>query len=251
MKKLLIALAFFPLLLNAQSLIGGKNIFKTNLTSYAFGCPNLTYERHIAPHLTLSVGVNDMPKRGLPFQNTVQNLFSSSYIDYAHTQVSNLSITPELRFYVLGGMRGFYIAPYVRFSTLDMDVPLHYSTEVNGNIVTKDATFTGKITSTSGGLLLGTQHQLFKKVVIDIWILGGHYGSCSGNLLATYTPQDPNNAMVTALEKQTLQTAINSLDPSPFKVSGTVSKTAPSADIKVSGPWVGIRALGINVGIRF
>ena len=251
MKKLLLVFALFPLFINAQSLIGGNNIFKTNLTSYALGCPNLTYERHIAPHLSLSVGFNDMPKRGLPFQNTIENLFSSSYIDYANTQVSSFSITPELRFYVLGGMRGFYIAPYARFSTLNLDVPLHYSTEVNGNIITKDANFSGKITSTSGGLLLGTQHQLFKKIVIDIWILGGHYGSCNGNLLATYTQQDPNNPVVTALEKQTLQTAINSLDSSPFKVSGKVRADAPKADITVSGPWVGIRALGINVGIRF
>jgi hypothetical protein len=251
MKRYILCLLFLPLLSRSQSLIGGNNIIKANLTAYALGNFGLTYERHIAPHLTLSLGINKMPNRSLPFMNEIKDKFSSSYINYENSSVSNLSITPELRFYILGGMRGFYLAPYARYTSMNLHVPLHYSTIINGNTVKEDATFSGTITSTSGGLMIGTQHQLFKKVVIDIWIVGAHYGSCSGDLNATYKPTNPNNSTITSEEKSTLQSAINSINPSPFNVSGKVNPTAPTAEIKVSGPWAGIRALGINVGIRF
>jgi hypothetical protein len=186
----------------------------------------------------------------LPFQSQIENAFASSVLDYGNVTVSNLSITPEARFYILGGMRGFYIAPYARFATMDLNVPIRYSNSSSGSL-NKEADFVGKITSTSGGVMIGTQHQLFKKIVIDIWIIGGHYGSSHGDINATYTPTDPNNPLVTHYEKQSIQNGINSINPAPFKVSGTVSQTTPTAHITVDGPWAGIRALGINVGVRF
>ncbi len=252
MKKSIAILLFLPLLSSAQSLIGGNNIIKANLTAYALGNFGLTYERHIAPHLTLSLGVSKMPSRNLPFKNEIQNLSISSYIDYENTTVGNLTITPELRFYILGGMRGFYLAPYARYSSMNLYVPLKYSNS-SSNTLNRKADFKGSITSMSGGLMIGTQHQLFKKVVIDIWIIGAHYGSAHGDINATYTPTDKNhpNSQVSQTERSSIQEGINSIQPSPFKVSGTVSQTTPTAKIIVDGPWAGIRALGINVGIRF
>ncbi len=256
MKKSLLALALVPLFLNAQSLIGGSNIVKVNLSSLALGSYSVSYERKILPHITASLNINDMPKRGLPFQNTVEQYASSSFIDYGNTQVGNFSITPELRLYVIGAGHGFYIAPYARFTNMDLNVPLNYSykSPVNGSTVNKNMDLSGNIKATSGGLMIGTQHQLFKKVVIDIWILGGHYGSCNGNLTAPYTPTDNNpNSKTSQNEQAGILSALNTIKPSPFKVTPTVSQTATSASatLNVSGPWVGVRALGINIGIRF
>jgi len=255
MKKSLLAIALVPLFLNAQSLIGGSNIVKVNLSSLALGSYSVSYERKILPHITASLNINDMPKRGLPFQNTVENYASSSFIDYGNTQVGNFSITPELRLYVIGAGHGFYVAPYARFSNMDLNVPLKYSYQSqNGATINKSVDLSGNIKATSGGLMIGTQHQLFKKVVIDIWILGGHYGSCNGNLTAPYTPTDNNpNSPTSVNERAGIQAALNTINPSPFKVNGTVSQTSTSATaaLNVSGPWVGVRALGINVGIRF
>ena len=244
MKKSLLVFALVPLFLNAQSLIGGSNIVKVNLSSLALGSYSVSYERKILPHITLSLNVNDMPKRGLPFQNTIEQYASSSYIDYGNSQVSNFSITPELRLYVLRTGHGFYFAPYARFSNMDLNVPLKYQTTPTQTLT---ADFSGKVKAISGGLMIGTQHQLFKKVVIDIWILGGHYGSCSGTLTAPYK----QSSIDPTLANTTLNTAIKSINPSPFKVSGAVYSTNSTAAINVSGPWVGVRALGINLGIRF
>ena len=255
MKKIIAGLLFLPLLSSAQSLIGGNNIIKANLSAYALGNFGITYERHIAPHLTASIGINKMPSRNLPFKNIIQNNFTSSFIDYGNTTVSNLSITPELRFYILGGMRGFYLAPYFRYTAMDVNVPLKYSSTTTGvSNLDKKTTLEGTITSTSGGLMIGTQHQLFKKVVIDIWIIGAHYGSASGDLNGAYTSSssDPNSS-IAKTERSSIEEGINSLNPPLVTLTGKVTQQGNkgNADIKVSGPWAGIRALGINVGIRF
>ena len=252
MKKLLSILAFLPLCLQAQELIGGNNIIKANLSSLLLRNYYVTYERHIAPHLSLSLGVRMMPNGNLPFQSQIENMVTDPSITISRCSVSNFAITPELRFYLRGGMRGFYIAPYGRYSSFNLFVPVHYKTYPTGNpndVVTKDADFSGKVTAFSGGVMIGVQHQLFKKIVLDIWIVGGHYGKSTGNLLATYTQSaDP---LVRPYEKQTLQSAIDNINASPFKVSGTVSPDTPTATITTDGPWVGLRALGINLGFRF
>ncbi len=255
MKKLFTILLLIPILSQSQSLIGGNNIIKANLTAYALGNFGLTYERHIAPHLTLSLGINKMPSRGLPFKTAIQNNFSSSVIDYENTTVSNLSITPELRFYILGGMRGLYLAPYLRYTSMDVNIPIKYSNKALGFVdLNQKTTFSGSITSMSGGLMIGTQHQLFKKVVIDIWIVGGHYGSASGELNGAYKATDSNpNSNVSVIERSTIKSGIESLNPPLVTLTPTVTQQGNqgNAQIKVSGPWAGIRALGVNVGIRF
>ena len=250
MKKYLLVFALFPLFSNAQSLIGGSNIVKVNLSSLAFGAYTVTYERKILPHITASLGISDMPKRGVPFQNEIENLANSSVIEYNNCQVSNFTITPELRIYLIGAGHGIYLAPYGRYTSMNLYVPIDYQVVTPLKTYDEKASFSGPVKAMSGGLMIGTQFQILKKVVLDIWIVGAHYGSSNGDITATYTPVDPNNPN-NPTEKKAIQDALNTIDPSPFKVSGTVSKTAPTADINVSGPWVGVRALGINVGIRF
>ena len=93
--------------------------------------------------------------------------------------------------------------------------------------------------------MIGVQHQVFKILVLDIWIIGGHYGSCSGTLDATNInpPMDAN-------ERANLDQELSTIDAKPFKVSGhTTSST--SATVTVSGPWAGVRILGLTAGYRF
>ena len=58
---------------------------------------------------------------------------------------------------------------------------------------------------------------------------------------------------VSVIERSTIKSGIESLNPPLVTLTPTVTQQGNqgNAQIKVSGPWAGIRALGVNVGIRF
>jgi hypothetical protein len=243
MKKLLLAVILFPLFSQAQ-LFGGKNIIKTNLSSIVLKNYSFTYERCIYKNLSISLNYRFMPKGNIPFQSTVSNLFKDSKFDFNKFQIGDNAFTPEVRLYSHKNMRGFYVAGYARFASFDFGLPLNYSyTDISGNH-NSTALFNGKVTSTSGGIMIGVQHTIFKKLTLDIWIIGAHFGSCNGNMLATF------DHTLTTQEKQGLQNQINSIKTDPFKISGTVNNDN-TATLVASGPWVGVRGLGLNLGFRF
>jgi len=241
MKKIIFFLFLLPLFAHAQ--LGKNNIIKTNLSGYVFNNYYFTYERKIVKHLSLSLSYRTMPKGIIPFESQVSKMFKNSNFDFTQFQIGNTAITPEVRIYSHKNMTGFYIAGYARFATFDITAPVNY-TYTNGAVQqSSTALFDGKITSTSGGLMIGTQHNLFKILVLDIWILGGHYGTCNGTLLATI------NHTMSSQEQAALQNQINGIQASPFTITGKV--TSPTtANLVANGPWAGIRA-GLNLGIRF
>jgi hypothetical protein len=104
----------------------------------------------------------------------------------------------------------------------------------------------------SAGLLLGTQFQIAKKLVLDIWIIGGHYGTSSGTINATnFNPSiDPNNANQTKAFKDEVE-SVNNKDYGPFKFKGEVSSDYKTATFTSTGAWAGVRALGLSLGVRF
>ncbi len=255
MKKLLYLLAFLPLATQAQSFLNGKNIIKTNLSSLALNNYNISYERLIYNKFSLMLSYRTMPKSNIPFEKIISNAINDPNVTVERFQIGGYAITPELRFYSHKNMKGFYIAPYARIASFDLTIPIKYDGKQGGVTVKKDADFSGTIKSFSGGILLGTQHQLFKKLVIDIWIIGGHYGSSNGDLLGSYAA-DPN-AVIAAQERQSLQDAINKIDVSPFVVTGKVN-TPPAtaggtqtATLTSTGPWAGLRGAGLTIGFRF
>jgi len=244
MKKFLFGLLLLPCITQAQ--LGGNNVVKLNLSSLAFNNYNLTYERSIGKHFSASLGLRYMPKGNLPFQSTVENIIGSENdINYGAFQAGNFAITPEFRWYVHKKMRGFYVAPYLRYASFDMTIPVQYTATQFGVTQTEDANFNGKINSFSGGLMIGVQYPIFKKLVLDIWIVGGHYGHATGNNL-----QANFNPALNAQEQQSLQQSINDIDISPFKVTGKVTSST-TATLDGSGPWAGVRGLGINLGFKF
>ena len=92
--------------------------------------------------------------------------------------------------------------------------------------------------------MFGTQHQIFKKLVLDIWIIGAHFGNSKGNLIAAINPA------LSTKEQQDFQTTLNNLDASPFTIVGKVTSST-SAVLKTDGPWVGVRGAGFTLGFRF
>jgi len=249
MKKIIVILLCLPMFAGAQSLIGGKNIFRWNIGSLALKNYHFTYERSLTKHLSLSVSYRTMPMGSLPYQDQLAKQIKSNDVDFGNFQIGNSAWTFEGRLYLgMGRMKGFYLAPYLRFASFDLAAPVKYtytSTVAGptfGQSYSKTANFTGNIKSTSPGLMFGWQFTLVGKLVMDLQIIGAHYGSGSGVLSFA--------APLTNDEVNALQSSINDIGnkTSPFKLTGTANSNG--AVLNESGPWFGIRS-NIGIGLRF
>ncbi|MFN4005966.1 MAG: hypothetical protein ACK4HE_00510 [Chitinophagaceae bacterium] len=231
----------------------GKNIFKINLGSLTVKNYSFMYERALGKHTSIAVGYRFMPKGSLPFQSNINDIVGDNSVAINRVAIGNNAITGEFRWYPgkRGWMRGFYVAPYVRQASFDLSVPVDFSYTVTvpspgGPIIVprpNEATFTGKITSFSGGLMLGTQYTFGKFITLDIWIIGGHYGSSNGDL----TFRAANG--LDAREQQELKAQLEKIEFPTFKFESTVD--ANGGTVKSTGGWAGLRGLGFNLGIRF
>ncbi len=242
MKKLLFVALLLPILnANAQKLIGGKNIIKWNVGSMAARNFHVTYERSLTKNISFSLSYRTMSKGALPFKDQFKEAINSNDINLDNFQIGNTAITPELRIYLsMGRMKGFYLAPYVRFATFDLGAPIKYTASTSP-LVEKEAVFNGKIKSTSAGLMIGYQFQIATKIVLDFQIIGGHYGTSKGDLDFA--------SSLNSFEQTELKKNLDEIDAKPFKFTSTVSSTG--ARIISDGPWAGIRAVNIGLGIRF
>jgi hypothetical protein len=242
----------FTLQVHAQKLIGGKNIIKGNLTSFALKNYQLTYERSLNHFMSVSASYRYMPIGSLPLKSIAKKYIDNPAINFDLFQMGNNALTFEGRFYLgLEKMSGFYIAPYARFANFDLAVPISYTYipdatvgAIIGNTpITKTADLNGVIKSNSYGAYIGLQKQLLTKLVLDIWFIGGHYGSSNGALNFVAPVKLPTQA-VTALQKTLDDTKLN-----PFELTSKVTQNGATADMK--GPWAGFRGLGISLGLRF
>jgi hypothetical protein len=253
MKKLIVViLVFISVGANAQKLIGGDHILKTNLSSDALKNYNLTFEKNILPFVSLSASYRTMPKTALPLKSLAKQFIKSDDINFDNFQVGNTALTFEGRFYLgIQKMSGFYIAPYTRFANFDLSIPVNYSynsistTTLQPIVENKTATLEGTIRSQSVGIYVGMQFQLATKLVLDFWMIGGHYGTSNGKLEFTPLP----GAKFPAEAQAALQKNLNNINANPFKVKATVTSTGAIADME--GPWAGIRGAGLTLGLRF
>lgn len=245
MKKWLFLFICFPFIAEAQvPVLSGKNIVKLNVSSLVAKNFHLTYERKLTGRISASLGFRTMPKGSLPFKSTFENIVEGSDFNFNKFEMGNTAFTPEIRFYLgKGNLRGFYVAPYLRFASFDITAPIKYTYNNGSGNVTEEAPIAGKIKSTSGGIMFGTQHRIFKVLVLDIWIIGGHYGSSKGDLSVV-------KSFATQQERDALKAELDGIDASPFKFKNAVV-TATGASIQSDGPWAGIRGAGINIGFRF
>lgn len=254
MKKLFaIIILLIPGLLIAQTDLSSSNsnadiksvkspigIFKVSLTSIALKNYHFQYEHALSNKFSASLSYRFQPYGNIPLKKYIEESINDPDVKVGDFQMGNNAITPELRYYVGGKrMKGFYIAAYARFASFDLQLPVEYQSA----FVKKTTLLTGSFKSTSGGLMFGSQFNLGKKLVLDWWILGGHYGSGSGDLVSTFgTP-------LSTQEQNDLRTSLNDIDISVVKTTSEV--TANYAKITASGPWAGVRAFGLSLGFKF
>ncbi|MEQ7801692.1 DUF3575 domain-containing protein [Pedobacter sp. ASV1-7] len=231
----------------------GKNLVKWNVPAVALKNYSFQYERAIGKKMSVALGVRFAPKSNIPFSSQLEKAIDDpeTWNSIKDFKTGNIAITPEFRYYMGKGVfRGFYVAPFVRYAKYNAEVPFNFEVEFEdpgnpGNFFTKEEQIflSGDVTTLTGGLMIGAQWKLSKLVYLDWWILGGSYGTSSGNISGkSKNPLDND-------EQQALRDALADLDELPLvKTKYTVDSEGAKVDF--DGPWASIRA-GLSIGFRF
>ncbi len=219
----------------------GKNLIKINLPALALKNITLQYERAVARKVTVAGTFRLMPKGSIPLKSSVISMVDDPDTERQinNLKIGNFAFMPEVRYYLSkkGAFRGFYLGLFANIASYNADVVLEYDDGVGA---TQMIPMTGKITGITGGLMIGAQFKLSKKLYLDWWILGPNYGSSNGKM----TGQKNMNA----IEQQDLRDELSSLDIPLTEFTYNVNSTG--ATINFKGPWAGLRS-GICLGIRF
>jgi len=235
--------------LSAQKLTGnemkkqtvtGKNIIKINLPALALKNISIQYERAIAKKVTIAGTFRFMPKGSIPLKSTFINLADDPETERQinNLNVGNIAFMPELRYYFSkkGAFRGFYLGLFANIARYNADLLYEYDDAGT----TKSIPMSGGITGITGGLMIGAQFKLSKKIFLDWWILGPNYGSSNGTL--------SGQQKMDASEQQSLKDELAKLDVPLTKFTYQVDGNGATIDFK--GPWAGLRS-GICIGFRF
>lgn len=221
------------------------NIFKVNLTALALKNYSFQYERILNRKFSAAIGFRTMPDGAIPLKSTIEKLVgddAEAKDQINNFKMGNTAFTAELRFYASkkGYGRGFYLAPFYRNATYKgSGLKFEYENNVN---VKSNVALGGEIKSNTFGLLIGVQNKLGKHIVLDLWILGPHYGNGKGDFTGTTsTPMTPD-------EQADLKQELDDFEM-PFGTK-KVTVTANGANVKLDGAFGGLRA-GIAIGIRF
>lgn len=226
-----------------------KNNIKMNLTSLAFNNYSFFYERSISRKISVQAGYRFMPKSnlgGMSLTNNIADIAGDDgdvINDLDGISLANNSATLEVRFYTgrKPGPRGFYVGLYGRYTAFNYDYDYAYETSTAEYPIP----ITGDAKGIGGGILLGTQFNIGKRVVVDIYLLGAHFGKLTGTGVGM-----ANLSSLTADQKNDIQNEFESFQPTGSQIiNATV--TNGGVALKIDGPFAGVRALGLSVGFAF
>lgn len=225
----------------------GINIIKFNLAGVVLNNYSFQYERFIKKKMSLALSARFMPYSTIPIKQLVRDYMGNdnpdSYGIIDRFKVSNFSFTPEVRFYLgQGNGRGFYIAPFYRFSRFrSEDLTIYYQDK--NTLEGRSVNFKGNLSGHTIGVLAGAQWRLGKHFALDWSIAGPHFGVSNGNFAGI------TNFALTAADRTEIERQINNLDVPLTKI--TYEYPSPNvARLKFNGPWGGIR-VGLGIGFVF
>lgn len=226
-----------------SSFSDNKSYLKLNLPGLPTRNIGLQYEKTLSKRVSLALGYRFMPKGAIPFKNTLIDMSNNSAdakTAFNSIRFSNYAITPEIRFYAgkKGFGRGFYVAPFMRYAVFNASgVEVDYTAGTSSGVIYMN----GNIKGTTAGIMFGSQWAIGKRICLDWFILGPHYGAAKGTLTGTSTVPLSTQA------QDDLRTSLGSIDI-PF-VEEKFSVDASGATLTVKGPWAGIRS-GLALGIK-
>lgn len=230
-----------------------KNNVKINLSSLVLNNYSFYYERMVARKIGVAAGYRFMPTTNLGQTNLTKKIIKTLgdnggqlQEDLNKIMASNNAITLDVRFYMghKPGARGTYFSLMGRYTNFEMNYPYDYS-PVN---TTKNYTvpLNGKFHFIGGGIGLGHQWLIAKRIVLDLYLIGGMYGKLNGNLNAV-----TDLSSMTAQEKIDFENDLETTFTINNKSYLNATVTNSGVDGKINGPFAGIRALGLSVGFAF
>lgn len=247
MKKILLSIALLlGCVFSGFSQTDGKTIIKLSALDLIYGNFGVSGERIINNRISVQLGINYMPSRGIPFlKDTVTQQGVGGTVDM---KISSFSLTPEVRIYTGSGYgKGFYIAPYLKYQQYGAK---NISVQFQGNDnVEREVILDGKINTYSGGVLLGYQWLVGrnKNIVIDYSILGFHAGIMSGNIHGLYAKGEMTPNQQAEVKSEIEKT----LDGVPvINIKREVTVDSKNANVKIQSPWAFPR-MGLSIGYRF
>lgn len=229
---------------------GEWNVIKMNLSALATGTFSLQYERALNNHVSVALGAKFRPSAGLPFKSTIKSfldtLSEGPGIDFVNNaKVGGYALTPELRFYLgKGAMHGFYIAPFFRYEHNNLNSWRYTFKSINETIVID---FTGNQNGIGGGIQLGAHYLLSQTISLDLWVAGPYIFNDKIAVNSVTDLSDKNDQELQDV-KNDIEKYVKQYLPT-HTVNATVSKTGAFAT--ASGPFYGVRALGVALGFRF
>lgn len=228
-----------------------SNQVRLNLLPLTTGTIAVEYERVLINGLSAVGMVSYRPEGKLPFFSSWNSLIDEQETRdmLTDTKQGAFSVAVEGRYYPgkKGAMRGFYLAPYLKHATYSAGVPLPVDFEppVESGIENIDEiTLSGDLKTLTAGLGLGVQFSLGKSVSLDWKIIGPGYGSSKGTLIGK---ADRN---LTPTEQEEIRNELDDLEDIPMVKIESKTVNAEGAEIKIKGPWAGIRT-GLSIGYRF
>jgi hypothetical protein len=243
-----------PITTNAQSstvpVNYPKNLVKINLGALlALKSYSFNYERMLTKKISFMAGYNTLPESKLSDMPLIKKVSDKLLEDgdpikddFDRIKVSNTAYTAEFRFYSGSnpGARGFYISLYGRYANTKSDYQYIYET----NAKTYQLPIKADIKGFGGGILMGTQYIIAKRVALDFYV-GGHYGKSNGDANAI-----ADLSSMSTQEKADLQADLESLVEIRGKQYLKATVTNDGVMAKVNGPFIGLRA-GASIGIAF
>lgn len=224
-----------------------RNIFKTNLFSYAFRNYDFHVERVLTRRFTLGLDYRLMPNGHVPLMSLISDQIGDDSPELQDmlnsTRLQGRAITPEVRWYPSrkGYGKGFYMGVNYRSVMYKMDGA---DVEFGG----ENLRMSGEFNSSSVGLSIGKQWTIARYVTIDWMFLGFQYGNCNGTFRGEF------DRTLTPDERETVEGSINSLEidlpviGDNFRLNKSVGSN--QATILMYSPFAMVRT-SLSIGIRF
>ena len=228
-----------------------KNLIKFNLSPVVVKSYVVQYERVTAKKQSVGLSFGYSPAATLPFRQLLLDRYGSAdgvrqAIDA--TRFHKYNLTLEYRFYTgRQAPKGFYLAPFARFVRMNLDENYKFKTI---DSIPHNAHLKSDFSGVGIGLLAGYQWLVSDHFAIDFWIAGPFYGP---TMKASFHGYDPIGNLSDE-DQAELERRIENGNIPGYKIDATVSQNTSgptTVDVKMKGPYYGIRALGVCLVYHF